>query len=891
MAWQLIFTSSQRTLTPGQSGFGTVARSLDLREALIQRLEQLSYYDPAIPAAPAGLPGATSSRPTPAVFAHRLLDLRGTTYHLLSRIVVAPLDFTHRTNHLAHHLVFSPAELADLPSPATLLGQWDGWKDAWTGEPRFLDESDWGNLPELPRSVPLPAAAWARHTGDAGRAAALVDSLPPGGQPMLVAPAQQPALLQLFAESLQLLDPDLRAPGRRWQFPFTTCLQRQDQASDFLWRALPAATSALAASGPAGQSGPRRLEELAIPEGPRTQLARQGTNPAPASTAPQSSSNPASPGQRIEPRSSTALKLSRATPRAEGTRPMQRSTPDSELLREPGIPEFPGANARAGQGLRLRVFLPVLGIGLLALMLAGGFLWPGWFLAKPGRIQTATTSGKSSPGATAPTPGETETTPGPATQAPAPTPIPTASNLPLPSTPGVTAPEDSEPPAIDDDAGRVFEAAFDTLPTYLVLPRAGEDPARIPAFPEIGSLLRRVFGENPDVPKESIGVLVQSGDLRFSVAPTLREIQPALEQFGGKRLSISLPAAPAPIALLDCSEWLKDPAQPLLLSGFRAADRALTLVFRPSAGTTTFPPFRLLLVGGTPAKPVELRKSHLRAGRTNVSESLDPELFARLPRSVEPGSPANAFRFQFRPFVGSPATNLFDTSPVDYQPAEGSELAFAFHRARVESRMAELTRDLERQRGKAAELGNQAENTTTNDLRLGSLLGIRRQTLDRKPTREAHLASLAEFARARRSHDLPDREDFIEYLRALLGHLAIPCEDLLNPVRRKPTDRDLAQLQTRLASADRRIPPGAAETIPPGYFTNRWMQFGTVDLLHTLNEQASAVSNRIARLHALRDRIPASLDAVPRVSLHVVDARGPRLELIRFTDPPAPPAP
>jgi hypothetical protein len=69
------------------------------------------------------------------------------------------------------------------------------------------------------------------------------------------------------------------------------------------------------------------------------------------------------------------------------------------------------------------------------------------------------------------------------------------------------------------------------------------------------------------------------------------------------------------------------------------------------------------------------------------------------------------------------------------------------------------------------------------------------------------------------------------------------------------------------------------------------MQFGTVDLLHTLNEQASAVSNRIARLHALRDRIPASLDAVPRVSLHVVDARGPRLELIRFTDPPAPPAP
>ena len=44
MAWQLIFTSAPRTLSAGQSGYGTVARSADLREGLAQRLEQLSYY-------------------------------------------------------------------------------------------------------------------------------------------------------------------------------------------------------------------------------------------------------------------------------------------------------------------------------------------------------------------------------------------------------------------------------------------------------------------------------------------------------------------------------------------------------------------------------------------------------------------------------------------------------------------------------------------------------------------------------------------------------------------------------------------------------------------------------------------------------------------------------
>ncbi|HEY9172165.1 MAG TPA: hypothetical protein VI136_07775, partial [Verrucomicrobiae bacterium] len=160
MAWQLIYTSALRTLVPGQSGYGTVARSADLREALVQRLEQFSYYQHS-----AAAPSQTTP-PSPVVCAYRALDFRGSRYHVLTRIQDAGLDFTNRTNHLAHHLVFEPAELASLPPPAVILARWNGWRCRWEESPRFLEDADWGDLRTMPRSVPLPAAGWQRVTGD-----------------------------------------------------------------------------------------------------------------------------------------------------------------------------------------------------------------------------------------------------------------------------------------------------------------------------------------------------------------------------------------------------------------------------------------------------------------------------------------------------------------------------------------------------------------------------------------------------------------------------------------------------------------------------------------------------------------------------------------------------
>jgi hypothetical protein len=124
MPWQLIFTSVPRGLTPGQSGYCTVARSKEMREGLVSRLEKLSYYHP------------TSDGEV--ILAYRILELRGSRYHVLTRIGDAGLDFTKRRKFLAHHLVFLPEELP-VESPARIFSNWPDWKKRWEGDPIWIE--------------------------------------------------------------------------------------------------------------------------------------------------------------------------------------------------------------------------------------------------------------------------------------------------------------------------------------------------------------------------------------------------------------------------------------------------------------------------------------------------------------------------------------------------------------------------------------------------------------------------------------------------------------------------------------------------------------------------------------------------------------------------------
>ncbi|MGA3181267.1 MAG: hypothetical protein ABSF38_13070 [Verrucomicrobiota bacterium] len=302
MAWQLIYSSAPRGLLSGQSGFCTVARSGDLREALVQRLERLSSYHYLKPAE-----AATANR-NPTICAFRILDLRGTKYHVLTRIQPCGLDFTSRTNHLAHHLVFQASELGRLPSPAAILRYWDGWLASWQQDPRILADLSQDAFGACDRYC-LPAQTWMRVTGDAGRAAGLLESECVRGFYLVCPNGGEAQVLEMFCETLQLLNPNGQSALGPWHRPFTTFLQAEDDPADFQWRACQEGT-------PAYQQAVQRsapllaLAAVRVPDNALVQLAREGLKPTapPPVASPPAALGGLLPEERRSPMPGTSAK-------------------------------------------------------------------------------------------------------------------------------------------------------------------------------------------------------------------------------------------------------------------------------------------------------------------------------------------------------------------------------------------------------------------------------------------------------------------------------------------------------------------------------------------------------------------------------------------------------
>ena len=229
MPQQLIYTSAQRGLVAGRSGHCTVARSATMREALMLQLEKLSYYQHL------SLSGGQERQ----IHAYRVLDIRGSRFHVLSRIQDAGLDFTSRTNFLAHHLVFTPEEIRQFASPPVILRNWSGWVKTWNQEPQMLDNEDWSGLDNISGTVSVPATTWHQVTGDAVNGYGLLEAR--SGIAFQVDNLSEDQILALFAESLELLelrDPRRDFRGTAWQYTFTTSMQEQDNPADFRWRCL-----------------------------------------------------------------------------------------------------------------------------------------------------------------------------------------------------------------------------------------------------------------------------------------------------------------------------------------------------------------------------------------------------------------------------------------------------------------------------------------------------------------------------------------------------------------------------------------------------------------------------------------------------------------------------
>ncbi|MDA9962133.1 hypothetical protein N9D63_04530 [Opitutales bacterium] len=221
MARQLIFTSAPQGLEPGRSGYCTVARHKDIRSRLVRELERLSVYDY----------NQQGDGPKAKVALFRKLALGSEEFFVLSRISDAGLDYTNRTNYIAHHLILDSFEIATVPSPAEILTNWNGWKTKWEEGPRYLEDSEEVDLTPFKSPALIPADGWLAATNDPGNAAILVS--PSMKKPVLleVDPGQEESLLQLFAESSALHKLSLDA----WDYSFTTFLQENDDAKIFSW--------------------------------------------------------------------------------------------------------------------------------------------------------------------------------------------------------------------------------------------------------------------------------------------------------------------------------------------------------------------------------------------------------------------------------------------------------------------------------------------------------------------------------------------------------------------------------------------------------------------------------------------------------------------------------
>ncbi|MBT5716387.1 MAG: hypothetical protein HOI70_05705 [Opitutae bacterium] len=221
MAQQLIFTSTPQGLEPGRTGYCTVARHKDLRHRLVRELERLSVYDF----------GQQVGGNKVDISIYRKIALGSEEFFVLSKICDAGLDYTNRTNYLAHHLVLDGFEIATCPSPAEIFLNWNGWKRKWEDGPRYLTPGEEVTLTDFKSKGLVPCKNWLSFTNDPGNAATLVS--PGVVKPIVLenVPAQSTHLLQLFAESCALLKISLDA----WDYSFTTFLQGNDDARSFAW--------------------------------------------------------------------------------------------------------------------------------------------------------------------------------------------------------------------------------------------------------------------------------------------------------------------------------------------------------------------------------------------------------------------------------------------------------------------------------------------------------------------------------------------------------------------------------------------------------------------------------------------------------------------------------
>lgn len=206
---ELLYTSAPQGLKQGSRGFCTVLSTVGMPLNIATKLESLSGYRHLHPS---GTPDAAKN---PVNHSHLKLTVGGRTLSVISRISDYGLDYSQRTNKLAHHVVVD----SPMPTcgPAALLG-----------DPSVI-RSEWdGNCVNIPTPPAFPALsvepavcrAWESIAGDAGWAGVVANAwLNNASKPifLIFSEDQSPEILPLIAEAIAILP-----HSKRWQATFGT---------------------------------------------------------------------------------------------------------------------------------------------------------------------------------------------------------------------------------------------------------------------------------------------------------------------------------------------------------------------------------------------------------------------------------------------------------------------------------------------------------------------------------------------------------------------------------------------------------------------------------------------------------------------------------------------
>jgi len=158
MSFELLYTSAPSGLKQGSRGFSTVLCTQGAPSSITSRLETLSGFRHVFP------PGDPRASLNPITWSHVRISVGGRSQSVLSRIAAYGVDYSGRTNKLAHHLVLETGELPEA-GPAWLLAQPGFMRSEWDGRTVAVPTG-----PSIPRGEQTPGICerWRMMTGDAG---------------------------------------------------------------------------------------------------------------------------------------------------------------------------------------------------------------------------------------------------------------------------------------------------------------------------------------------------------------------------------------------------------------------------------------------------------------------------------------------------------------------------------------------------------------------------------------------------------------------------------------------------------------------------------------------------------------------------------------------------